>query len=62
MSDLADCYEVIAARPDGLGPRDKLVGHTELSHRSACSAQPDSHSLVIGESELVNSKKPGSTQ
>ena len=56
ISDSADCYAATAARPDGLTPRDKLVADTETSHRSACSAQTDNHSLVIDDFEATNSR------
>ena len=57
MSDLADCYAATAVRPDGLAPRDKLVGDTEPSHRSGNSAQTVNDSLVIDQSELANSRQ-----
>ena len=55
MSDLADCYAATVARPDGQGPRDRLVSDCEPSHRSANSAETADHSLVIDDFELVNS-------
>ncbi len=55
MSDSAGCYAAIAARPDGLGPRDKLIAATETQDRSANTAQTTGQSLVINESELANS-------
>jgi hypothetical protein len=51
----AGCYAVTVARPDGLGPRDKLVARYESRHRSRNSAETDKHSLVISVIELANS-------
>jgi len=56
MSDLADCYAATVARPDGQGPRDRLVSDCEPSHRSANSAETADHSLVIGDFGVTNSR------
>ncbi|MFT6080374.1 MAG: hypothetical protein ACJAQZ_002435 [Planctomycetota bacterium] len=47
-------------RPDGLGPRDRLIARDESRHRSVNSAETATNSLVIDESELFNSipKRP----
>jgi hypothetical protein len=55
MSDSADCYAVIAVRPDGLIPRGKPVANLESGHRFAYSAETVNDSLVIDELELTNS-------
>ena len=55
MSDLADCFAAIVVRPDGLGPRYKLVAEFEPSHHSAYSAETNDQSSVIGELEATNS-------
>ena len=52
----AGCFAATAVRPDGQGPRDKLVAEFEPSHRSVYSAETDDRSLVIGELEATNSR------
>ena len=59
MSDSAGCYAATVARPDGLGPRDKLIAEFEPSHRSVNSAQTSNRSLVISEFEATNSVSNG---
>ena len=59
MSDLAVCYAATVARPDGLGPRDKLVADFDPRHRSADWAEHVIGSLVIGEFEATNSRPNG---
>lgn len=59
LSGSAGCYAAPVARPDGLGPRDRLVADIEPSYRSANSAETVSNSLIIDKSELANSAKNG---
>jgi hypothetical protein len=54
MSDSADCFAVIAARPDGLVPRDRLVARYESRHRSAYTGETTGGSLVINAIAVTN--------
>ena len=56
MSDLAGCYAAIAARPDGRGPRDKVLDYSGPGHRSAYAAETASDSLDSNEFETANSR------
>ena len=57
MSDLADCFEAIAVRPDGLVLVDRMVADYEPGHRSVNSAEVSNRSLVIDDFELTNSTR-----
>jgi hypothetical protein len=57
MSGLAGCCAAIAVRPDGLGPRDRLVAELESRDRSANSAETNDQPLAIVELEATNSPR-----